>query len=87
MADYTITLTSTETKALETHCVDIDEWLTNFAQVTASKTVKRITTALIEHCNANDIAIATGVDAQIEQALELGIIANLKDAPTPVEEP
>ena len=43
MANYTITLTNTETKALLTHCVDIDEWLTNFAQTTASKVVKRIT--------------------------------------------
>lgn len=85
MADYTITLTDTETKALLTHCVDIDEWLTNFAQATASKVVKRITTELIEHCNANDIAIATGVDAQISQALELKVIANLKDVATPVE--
>ena len=85
MADYTITLTETEDKALLTHCVDIDDWLTNFAQVTASKVVKRITTELVEHCNANDIAIATGVSAQIDQALELGIVANLKDVPTPVE--
>ena len=85
MTNYTIPLTETESNALLTHCVDIDEWLTNFAQVTASKVIKRITTELIEHCNANDIAIATGVSAQIEQALNLGIVANLKDVPTPVE--
>jgi len=85
MTDYKITLTDTENKALLTHCVDIDEWVTNFAQTTANKIIKRITTELIEHCNANDIAIDTGVSAQIEQALELGIVANLKDVPTPIE--
>ena len=32
MADYTITLTDTEVKSLETVMVDVDEWITNAAQ-------------------------------------------------------
>ena len=57
MADYTITLTDTETKALLTHCVDIDDWLTNFAQVTASKVVKRITMQLKFHLCSLDTSL------------------------------
>ena len=31
MADYTITLTDTEVKAMKYVCTDIDEWITNAA--------------------------------------------------------
>ena len=35
--DYTITLTDTEKKALDFVCVDIDEFLTNFAKERARR--------------------------------------------------
>jgi len=28
----------------------------------------------MEHCNANGIAIATGVEAQVKQAYDLGVV-------------
>lgn len=85
MADYTITLTDTEVKLLDTRYIDIDEWLTNFAQSSAHKISKTVIPLLIEHCNAKDISIAKGLDAQIDQALELGLIAAIKEVPPPME--
>ena len=35
---------------------------------------EEIIAALVAHCNANDITIATGVDAQITQAYDLKVV-------------
>ena len=74
MADYTITLTDTEIKSLKTVMVDIDEWVTNSATNRARIAKKDIIAKLVEHCNANDITIATGEDAQVTQAYTLNIV-------------
>ena len=74
MADYTITLTDTEIKSLKTVMVDIDEWVTNAATNRARIAKKDIIAKLVEHCNANNIAIATGEDAQVTQAYTLNIV-------------
>jgi len=74
MSDYTITITSAEEKALKTVMVDIKEWSTNLVKVRAEKATKEITTKLLEHCNANDITLATGVEAQIDQAYSLKLV-------------
>ena len=74
MADYTITLTDTEVKSLKTVMVDIDEWVTNAATNRARIAKKDIIAKLVEHCNANDITIATGEDAQVSQAYDLNIV-------------
>ena len=74
MSDYTITLTSAEDKALRSVMVDIREWATNSTKVRAEKATVEITAKLLEHCNANNIALATGVEAQIDQAYSLGLI-------------
>ena len=85
MSDYTITITSAEEKALKTVMVDIKEWATNFTKVRAEKAAAEITTKLLEHCNANSIALATGVEAQIDQAYSLGLIEEAKaDVSPPV---
>jgi len=42
----------------------------------AIEEIIRLNTA---HCNANDIAIAVGRDAQVSQALELGVIDKASD--------
>jgi len=74
MSDYTVTITSAEEKALKTIMLDIKEWSTNSVKVRAEKATKEITTKLLEHCNANSITLATGVEAQIDQAYSLGLV-------------
>ena len=81
--DYTITLTATEKKVMDTITTDIDDWITNAAQNRARIAKEEILTALILHCNANDVTLATGEEAQIDQAYTLGICEAAADAPMP----
>ena len=75
MADYTITLTDTQVKCLESVMVDLDDWITNAATSRADVAQADIIKKLVEHCNANDITIATGVAAQVTQAYDLGVVS------------
>ena len=75
MADFTITLSSWEEKAMKTICIDTDEWITNAATNRARIAKEDIVTKLVAHCNENEITIATGIEAQIDQALSLGVVA------------
>ena len=54
--------------------IDIKEWATNFTKVRAETAIADITAKLLEHCNANNIALATGAEAQIDQAYSLGLV-------------
>ena len=74
MADFTITLNADEVKAMTFVCTDTDEYITNAAQVRAAKGIAEIVRLNFEHCNANDVAIATGTSAQITQAFDLGVV-------------
>ena len=72
--DYTITLTDTEKKSMDYITTDIDDWITNAAQNRARIAKDEIISLNTKHCNANDIAIAVGGDAQITQAYDLGVV-------------
>lgn len=87
MSDYTITITSAEEKALKTVMVDIKEWTTNSIKVRAEIATKEITAKLLEHCNANGITLATGVEGQIDQAYSLKLVEELKQADSPPAAP
>ena len=67
--------------------VDIKEWATNFTKVRAEKAIAEITTKLLEHCNANSIALATGIAAQIDQAYSLGLVKEAKAEESPATNP
>ena len=82
--DYTITLTEAEKKAREYIANDVDEWITNAAQNRARIAKEEIVAKLVAHCNENDIQLAVGIDAQIDQAYDLGVV---QAANTPSEEP
>jgi hypothetical protein len=80
MANYTITLTDAEVKAADYAIADIQFWIQNCINVRVGKAQKQIVDILVQHCNANSIAIATGVDAQVQQAYDLELIQTLTDA-------
>ena len=73
--DYTITLTTTEQKSLEYITPDVDDYITNFSTERARLAKLEIISLLVAHCNANDVALAVGEDAQILQAYELGVVS------------
>ena len=78
--DYTITLTDTETKAMEFCAFDVKEWITTAATNRARKAKAEIIALNTKHCNDNSIAIAVGEDAQVEQAYSLKVVESAADA-------
>tara|TARA_R110000803_G_C11960811_1_gene318672 strand:+ start:1023 stop:1280 length:258 start_codon:yes stop_codon:yes gene_type:complete len=81
--DYTITLTETEKMAMETITQDVSDWITNAALNRARIVKEEIITSLVLHCNTNGIDLASGEDAQMQQAYDLGVAEALTDAPLP----
>ena len=77
--DITITITDTQAKCLDRCMADKQEWIANAAIARAYIESKEIRRLLMEHCNANDIAMAVGEDAQIAQAYELGVVKTAVD--------
>jgi|TARA_B100001094_G_scaffold266871_1_gene269912 hypothetical protein len=77
--DYKVTLTDTEKTAMEYIAFDVDDWITNAATNRARVAIEEIIQLNTAHCNDNSIAIAVGRDAQVAQALELGIIDKAAD--------
>ncbi len=74
MTDYTISLTDTQVKSLAYVGADPQEWTENAITNRARKATDEIVALLIKHCNANNIAMAVGVDAQVTQAFDLGVV-------------
>tara|TARA_R100000329_G_scaffold104554_1_gene85851 strand:+ start:202 stop:465 length:264 start_codon:yes stop_codon:yes gene_type:complete len=86
MADYTVKLTDTEDKAMSYCCVSTQTWADNALQNRARQAKDEIIKKNTAHCNANNIQIATGEDAQIAQAFDLKVVQALKDVDTEVKE-
>ena len=74
MPDITVTLTATEQKCLEYDAVSVQDWADNALTNRARISKEEIIALLVTHCNANNVAIATGEDAQITQAYDLGVV-------------
>ena len=72
--DITITLTDTEYKALEYAAVSVQDWADNALKNRARIAKDEIIALLVKHCNENAIQLATGEDAQVAQAYELGVV-------------
>lgn len=79
--DYTITLTTTEVKAMDTITNDVKEWISNAAHNRARLAKIDIINILVEHCNANDIPLATGETAQVQQAYDLKLVEAVSNEP------
>ena len=79
MPNITVTVTDTQVKCLEYAALSVQDWCDNAIHERARIAQEEILSKLIAHCNANDIAIATGVDAQITQAYSLGVVDTAKN--------
>jgi len=74
MANITVSVTDTQMKCLEYAANTVQDWCDNAIHNRARLAQDEIIAKLVEHCNANEIAIATGVDAQVTQAYDLGVV-------------
>ena len=79
MANITVTLSDTQTKSLEYMAYSVQDWANNALQERARIAQEEIIAALVAHCNANSIAIATGADAQVTQAYSLSVVDTAKN--------
>tara|TARA_R100001224_G_C3913303_1_gene112677 strand:+ start:232 stop:501 length:270 start_codon:yes stop_codon:yes gene_type:complete len=70
----TIDVTEAEQLALDYITADVKGHFTNALQSRAKIASQEIISILFNHCNANEIAIATGEVAQLKQAYELKLI-------------
>ena len=73
MPNITVALTDTQNKCMEYAAADVQDWADNALHNRARIAQDEIVAALVAHCNANEIALATGADAQVAQAFELGV--------------
>ena len=88
MANITLTIEAHKLKALESEFPDVTAFFQNFVEHRYMLREKEILNKLIKHCNENDIALATGVIAQIDQAYELNLISEaVEDTPNFPEPP
>lgn len=83
MPSITTNLTETEMKCLDYSCISPQEWSDNALTNRARIAKEEIIAKLLAHCNANAITIATGEDAQVTQAYDLGVVQRLADVPAP----
>ena len=74
MVDITVQLTDTQNKCLEYAAASVQDWADNALHNRARIAQEEIIAALVAHCNANEVAMAVGVDAQVAQAYELGVV-------------
>ncbi len=74
MPNITVSLTDTQNKCMEYAAVSVQDWADNALHNRSRIAQEEIIAALVAHCNENDIAIATGADAQVTQAFELGVV-------------
>ena len=79
MADYKITLTDTEDKAMSYCAFDTQDWVDNALKVRAKRAKDEILLINMKHCNANGIAIADTEDKQVQQAFDLKIVKTAKE--------
>ena len=79
MAEIKVTVTDTQMKCLEYIAYSVQDWCDNSIHNRARIAQEEIIAKLVAHCNANSIAIATGVDAQIAQAYTLKVVDTAKN--------
>ena len=77
MPNYTISITDTQKKCLDYGMVGIQTWIENAVEAQVAFSKKEIIALNMEHCNANDIALATGDAGQVQQAYDLGLVKKL----------
>tara|TARA_B100000683_G_scaffold190569_1_gene183731 strand:- start:2443 stop:2709 length:267 start_codon:yes stop_codon:yes gene_type:complete len=79
MAEIKVTVSDTQVKCLEYVTYSVQDWCDNAIHERARVAQEEIIAKLVEHCNANSIALAVGTDKQIAQAYELKIVDTAKN--------
>ena len=78
MAEIKVTVSDTQVKCLEYAAVSVQDWCDNAVHNRARIAQEEIIAKLVEHCNANSIALAVGTEKQVAQAYELKVVDTVK---------
>lgn len=73
MPTISITMTDSQKAVMDSVTNNIQDWVENALFERERVARLEIIQSLVLHCNANGIQIASGEDAQIAQAYELGV--------------
>ena len=79
MAEIKVTVSDTQVKCLEYASYSVQDWCDNAIHNRARIAQDEIIAKLVEHCNANSVALAVGTDAQVAQAFELKVVDTAKN--------
>ena len=87
MAEIKVTVSDTQVKCLEYAAYSVQDWCDNAIHNRARIAQNEIIAKLVEHCNANSVALAVGTDAQVAQAYELKVVDTAKNVMDNSKEP
>jgi len=79
MAEIKVTVSDTQLKCLEYAAYSVQDWCDNAIHNRARIAQDEIIAKLVEHCNANSVALAVGTDKQVAQAYELKVVDTAKN--------
>jgi len=81
MPSYTVTVTDSQDLALNSQMVGVGTYINTVIESQIVFAQQAIQNDLLKYCNDNDVAMAVGVDAQVQQAFAVGIAHTLTSEP------
>tara|TARA_B100001996_G_C18405222_1_gene494568 strand:+ start:383 stop:637 length:255 start_codon:yes stop_codon:yes gene_type:complete len=81
MPSYTVTVTDVQDLALNSQMVGVGTYINTVIESQIVFAQQAIQNDLLKYCNDNDVAMAVGVDAQVQQAFAVGIAHTLTPEP------
>lgn len=76
---FNFNISDVDKLAFDYVAVSPDEWVEGLTISRIQSARQEILTKIQEHCNENEIALAVGADAQIQQAFDLNVVQKLID--------
>ena len=81
MPTYTVTVTDAQDLALNSQMVGVGTYINTVIESQIVFAQQEIQSSLLKYCNENGVAMAVGVDAQVQQAFDVGIAHTLTPNP------
>ena len=81
MPSYTVTVTDAQDLALNSQMVGVGTYINTVIESQIAFAQQEIQGNLLKYCNENGVAMAVGIDAQIQQAFDVGIAHTLTATP------
>lgn len=81
MPNYTVTVTDAQDLALNTQMVGVGTYINTVIESQIVFAQQSIQNDLLKYCNDNGVAMAVGIDAQVQQAFDVGIAHTLTETP------